>query len=187
MNKPPIKQKPVIKPKPPAKPVDLLKGKLNNLKLNEESISDETKKDESSRNDRGGHDSQPEVKQKDQTKDQSNDQTNGKSGRQQSGIFHEFDRLSSQDSTTISDTLSESQVPSDSTFSQKVLDQAQLQKAFQLLNQGSLPDKEDAKYDIRVDEDQIETCQQIIAALLEAGYYRANIVGLSEFDKVGWT
>ena len=176
MNKPPIKQKPVIKPKPPAKPVDLLKGKLTDLKINDEP------KNEESRNDKGDHVRQPDHR----PNDQSNDQSNGKSGVQQTGIFNEFDRLS-QDSPTTSETLSETQAPNDSTFSQKVLDQAQLQKALQLLNQGSLPEKEDAKYDIRVDEDQIETCQQIIAALLEAGYYRANIVGLSEFDKVSWT
>lgn len=70
------------------------------------------------------------------------------------------------------------------TFSQKVLDKQQLNKAFQLLNQSSLPEKEDAQYDIRVDEDQIETCNQIINILLKSGYLRANIIGLSEFDKV---
>ena len=70
------------------------------------------------------------------------------------------------------------------TFSQNVLDKQQLNKAFQLLNQSSLPEKEDAQYDIRVDEDQIETCNQIIDILLKSGYLRANIIGLSEFDKV---
>lgn len=69
-------------------------------------------------------------------------------------------------------------------FSQKVLDKDQLNKAFQLINQTSLSEKDDTHYDIRVDEDQIETCNQIIKILLEAGYFRANINGLSEFDKV---
>ena len=67
----------------------------------------------------------------------------------------------------------------------KVLDKNQLNKAFQLLNQSSLAEKEDTlEYDIRIDEDQIETCNQIINILLNAGYFRANINGLSEFDKV---
>ena len=162
MNKPPIKQKPVLKPKPPAKPADL-KGKLNNLKLNDEA-NHRLEAESNSLN----------PKPSDRLTERS--VHNGKSS-----IFSDFDRLS-QESTTTSEP--DAYRPSASTFSQKVLDQGQLQKAFQLLNQSGLPEKEDVHYDIRVDEDQIETCQLIISALLEAGYFRANIVGLSEFDKV---
>lgn len=69
--------------------------------------------------------------------------------------------------------------------SSNVLDKSRLNKAFLLLNQSNLKaDKDDNRYDIRVDADQIETCNQIISLLFKAGYLRSNIIGLSEFDKV---
>ena len=148
--------KPPIKQKPVIKPKPPAKPyELLKGKLND-----------APRNDGGDRDGQANHK----SNDRFADQPDGKSG-----IFSEFDRLS-QDSTAAGEP------PQPSTFSQKVLDQSQLQKALQLLNQSG--QKEDAQYDIRLDEDQIETCQQIITALLQAGYFRANIVGLSEFDKV---
>lgn len=67
-----------------------------------------------------------------------------------------------------------------------VLDKNQLTKAFQLLNQKNNlnHNNDDTKYDMRIDEEQVDTFNQIIKNLFDAGYLRANIIGLSEFDKV---
>lgn len=174
MNKPPIAQKPVLKPKPPAKPADL-KGKLSDLKLNDDrdKVSDLKPNDGGKLNDpKLSDESKLSNRNLSDEEDQWTERSTVHNGK--SSMFNELDRLS-QESTSETNR---------SAFSQKVLDAGQLQKALQLLNQSGLPEKENVQYDIRVDEDQIETCQQIISALLEAGYFRANIVGLSEFDKV---
>jgi hypothetical protein len=38
--------------------------------------------------------------------------------------------------------------------------------------------------EIRKDDEQLEKCQEIIDLLVAAGYFRARIKGLSEFDKI---
>lgn len=65
--------------------------------------------------------------------------------------------------------------------------QRQLNRAFRNLPrfEASLDsDGNRIKYDIREDEEQFEKCSLILQTLLEAGYFRATIKGLSDFDKV---
>lgn len=41
------------------------------------------------------------------------------------------------------------------------------------------------KFDVREDEEQYQKFQEIIQILIAAGYFRARIKGLTDFDKVG--
>lgn len=40
------------------------------------------------------------------------------------------------------------------------------------------------KFDVREDEEQYEKFQEIVETLIGAGYFRARIKGLTDFDKV---
>lgn len=171
MNKPPIKQKPKLLKKSNFD----LKDKLSST--SNESI-DRNHPDDSNKLTESKHHFKTNELDVDKSSIESTDKFD---------LRTKFNKLKLDESSTESlhSFASQERKINESTISQKVLDKNQLNKAFQLLNRSNFTDKDDEiVYDIRVDEEQIETCNQIIKILLESGYFRANIIGLSEFDKV---